>query len=98
MTMRARQLTLQNAFQLAHLLSKYKITIDQEQDAVDFIADLISKISPEDYLLGVKFLTGLEEEVIKKYASIVILTVFIEGMRDNKVVTLFSFYESMVEK
>jgi hypothetical protein len=90
-------LTLPEAMQLASvLLPKIDLdTINPELDAVDFIGDLIDKLSPREYLYVVMLLTREDEETIKSYASIEILTAFITGLQKNQVVTLLGFYRSL---
>lgn len=98
-TLKAKSLNLKQAFELAFVLSKYinKEDLDKadSQDALDFIGNIIQKITPDDYLHGVTLLTQTDENTIKKYASIEILTAMIEGLKLNQIVTLVSFYRSL---
>ena len=100
--MQVRRLNLDDAFRLAHILSQY-VDVDAlnpQQDAVDFIGDIVQKITPEEYLKCVSLLTNtdidtIKKEFVEKGASLDILTAFIEGMKLNQVVALLGFYKSL---
>lgn len=95
--MDARKLPLIDAFELASVLQD-AITIDLKDsriDVLDFVDDLLARLSPPQYLHCVKLLTGLDDNALKDKPSIEILTTFIEGLELNKVVTLLSFFKSM---
>lgn len=94
----AQKLSLVDALQLAAILSKYIDTKDIEKDSqpLDFIAALVNKLTPKDYLHCVKLLSGEHrDEEYKAYSSLKILSVFVEGLRENKIVSLLSFYDSL---
>jgi hypothetical protein len=95
----AVDLTLPEALRLASILEpKIDIeTLDPQSDAVDFIGDIIEKLSPEEYLDCVMLLTRENEETIKSYASIEILTALIEGLKKNQAITLLGFYKSLIK-
>lgn len=95
--MDVKKLNLEDAFRLASILSKYVDEIDKNhpQDALDFISDIVNKLTPEEYLRCVSMMTKLDEETIKKETAIEILTAFIEGMKLNQAFTLISFYKSI---
>jgi hypothetical protein len=95
--MDARTLNLEEAFRLASLLSKHVDVkkLDPQQDAVDFISDLVESLSPEEYMKCVELVTGEDEHTIKKEVSLEILTCFIEGMKLNNIVSLLHFYKML---
>ncbi len=93
----AQLLNLSDAFELASIL-KSKIDLDKispQTDAVDFISDIIEKLSPEEYLRCVMLLTKENKDTIQNRVSIEILAVFIEGLRKNQVVSLLDFYKNL---
>lgn len=94
----AQKLNLVDALRLAAILSKYIDTKDIEKDSqpLDFIAALVNKLTPKDYLHCVKLLSGEHrDEEYKAYSSLKILSVFIEGLKQNQVLSLISFYNSL---
>ena|SRR3990167_9384716 len=93
----ASRLNLQDAFSLASILSQYVDVekLNPDEDAVDFISDIVSKLTPEEYIRCVMLLTKENEDSIKKKASIEILTFFIEGLKLNHAVALLGFYTSL---
>ena len=95
--MQVRRLNLDDAFRLAHILSQYVDinSLDPQQDAVDFISDIVQKITPEEYLKCVSLLTNTDIGKIKKEISLDILTAFIEGMKENQIVVLLGFCKSL---
>jgi urocanate hydratase len=94
--MKAKLLNLQDALRLASILDKY---IDEKTnanaEALDFVSAIIDKIDPISFLHCVNILSGETEEQIKKQISIDILTCFVEGLQENKVLSLISFYRSI---
>ena len=95
--MEAKSLNLEDAFRLASVLSKYVDinSIDPQADAVDFISDIVEKISPEEYLQCVSMLTQEDVDTIKREIALDILTVFIEGLKLNQCISLIHFYKSL---
>lgn len=93
----AKLLTLQEAFQLAQVLtSKIDVEkLDPRQDPIDLVGSIVENLSPEEYLRCVSLLTKENEETIKQKPSLVILTVFIEGIKKNQIITLVHFYKSL---
>jgi hypothetical protein len=61
---------------------------------VDFIQGIVEKISPQEYLTCVSMMTEKTEEDLKKEISLDILTMFIEGLKANQVISLIAFYRS----
>jgi len=96
-SLEAKRLNLDDAFLLASKLSKHVDVhkLDPEEDAVDFISDIVGKLSPEEYLSCVSLLTHTDIDTIKKEVSLNILTAFIEGLKLNQVVSLLGFYKSL---
>lgn len=100
MEMNARSLNLSDAFRLAGVISKYVDLdkLDPQADPIDFISSVVEKISPEEYIHCVALLTKTDEEHIKQEIALNILTAFIEGLKQNRIITLLSFYKSLVSK
>ncbi len=93
--MKAKKLNLEQALLLASIISKYVDSTNLSVDAVDFIAGIVEKITPGEYLQCIKIITDITEEEIKEAISIDLLTAFIEGLKLNQVVTLVSFWKSL---
>ena len=93
----ARVLNLFEAFRLASVLSQYVDVekLNPDEDAVDFISDIVGKLSPDEYLACVSLLTHTDTDTIKKHISLDILTAFIEGLKLNHAVALLGFYKSL---
>lgn len=94
--MKTKLLNLQDALRLASILNRY---VDEKTnanaEALDFVSAIVDKISPDEFLHCVILLSGESEEVVKRQISIDILTVFVEGLQENKVLSLVSFYRSL---
>lgn len=93
--MDVHKLNLRDAFRLAFIISKYVDEKSFSQDAVDFISDIVNKLTPDEYLQCVRLMTKLDEDKIRKEISIDLLTAFIEGLKLNQIATLVSFYASL---
>lgn len=95
---KAHKLGLEDALRLSAILSKYIDTkdIDRPQEPLDFISDLIGKLSPSDYLHCVKLLSGeYRDAEYEKHSAVKILTAFIEGLKLNQILSLISFTKSL---
>lgn len=92
--MNANPLNLRDAMRLASVISPKIDKIDPRQDAIEFISNIIDSLSPEEYLRCVMLLTQENEETIKKEIGLDILSVFIEGLQKNQIVSLLAFYKS----
>lgn len=95
MTLQAKRLNLTDSFRLASVISKYAEKINPQADAIDFISDVVGKLTPDEYLHCVMLMTETNEETIKQEISLDILTAFIEGLKLNQAVTLIGFYKSL---
>ena len=95
--MKVKILGLEDAFQLASALSKYVDVnaLDPETDALAFISDLLEKLTPADYLKCVMILTEKTEEDVEKEIGLDLLTAFIEGLKENRIISLLSFCKSL---
>ncbi len=93
--MKAKKLGLRDALKLASILDKYVDVDKSEKDVVDFISDIVNIIEPSEYLLCVKLLTGMSDAQLSQLVSIEILTEFIEGLKENKIIALVSFYRNL---
>ena len=93
--MKIKKLNLNDALSLALTISKYADLTNPFIDAVDFIAGIVEKISPSEYLQCIKIMTNIKEEEIKDAISIDLLTAFIEGLKTNQIITLVSFWKSL---
>ena len=83
-----------DAFHLASIVSKYVDTNNLNPDVVEFIQGIVEKLTPQEYLTCVSMMTDTTEEDIKKEISLDILTAFIEGLKDNQIISLVAFYKS----
>ena len=95
--MKLRNLDLEDAFRLARILSE-KTDVEKlspQYDAVDFVSEIVGLLSPEEYIKCIEILSGENENTIKTYVSLDILTYFIEGIKKNQIVSLLSFYKSL---
>ena len=94
--MKTKLLNLRDALRLASILNKY---IDEKTnanaEALEFISAIVDRITPDEFLHCVILLSGETEEVVKQQISIDILTCFIEGLRENQILSLVSFYRSL---
>ena len=94
--MKAKLLNLRDALRLASILDGY---IDEKTnanaEALEFISAIVDRITPDEFLHCVILLSGETEEVVKQQISIDILTCFIEGLRENQILSLVSFYRSL---
>ena len=95
--MRIRPLNLTNALRLASLLSPYIDVkkLNPDQDALEFVDDIVQKISAQDFLLCVKMMTNKKEEDLSKMDGFKILALFNSGLKENRIVNLLSFYKSI---
>lgn len=92
-----RPLNLFDALRLASLLKPY-IDIEKlnpDQEALDFVDDILQRISPQDFLLCVKLLSNKKEHDLKKLDGYKILGLFTEGLRVNRIVNLLDFVNSL---
>lgn len=95
--MDVKTLNLLDAFRLASILSN-KIDVEKlnpQQDAIDFVSEIVDRLSPEEYIKCIELLTGENENTIKKQISLDILTCFIEGIKLNQIISLLHFYRSL---
>lgn len=83
-----------DAFHLASIISKYVDTSSLNPDVVDFIQGIVGQITPQEYLTCVSMMTEKTEEDLKKEISLDILTAFIDGLKDNQIISLVAFYRS----
>lgn len=95
--MNTTPLNLQDAFMLSSIISKYVDTkkLNPQADAIDFISEIVDKISPEEYLACVSLMTKKDADTIKREISLDILTSFIEGLKLNRILDLLHFYKSL---
>lgn len=92
-----KPLNLEDALHLASILSAYVDVneLNSRQDALDFIDDIVKKISPQDFLHCVKMMTKKTEEDLEKMTGYDILALFSDGLRENRVISLLDFYKSL---
>jgi len=95
--MRIRPLPLLDALRLASLLSPYVDVkkLNPEQSALDFVDDIVQKISAQDFLLCIKMMTKKTEQDLEKMDGFDILALFTTGLRENKAIALLEFYHSL---
>ena len=97
--MRIRPLPLHDALRLASLLSPYVDVnkLNPDQSALDFVDDIVQKISAQDFLLCIKMMTKKTEYDLEKMDGFDVLALFTTGLRENRVIPLFEFYNSLVK-
>ena len=95
--MRIRPLPLLDALRLASLLSPYVDVkkLNPEQSALDFVDDIVQKISAQDFLLCIKMMTKKTEQDLEKMDGLDTLALFTTGLRENKVIALLETYHSL---
>ncbi len=95
--MRIRPLNLNDALRLASLLHPYIDVkkLNPDQDALEFVDSIVQRISAQDFLLCVKMMTNKKEEDISKMNGFEIFALFNQGLRENRIVNLLSFYKSL---
>ena len=95
--MKVRTLGLADAIELASILAPYVNvkSIRPDSDALEFIAGIVEKVSPQEYLRCVCIMTKKTEEDVKKEDYSVILASFIAGLQRNRIISLLSFYKSL---
>jgi hypothetical protein len=93
--MEIKILGIHDALKLASIIAKYVENIQPEQDAVDFIAQLVGKLTPQEYLSCVTMMTDKTEEDIQGWIGVEILAAFIEGLKANQILSLLAFYKSL---
>jgi len=95
--MRIRPLPLPDALRLASLLSPY-VNINKlnpEQSALDFVDEIVQRISAQDFLLCIKMTTNKREQDLENMDGLDVLALFTTGLRENKVIALLEFYHSL---
>jgi len=95
--MRIRPLPLHDALRLASLLRPYIDVkkLNPDQDAIEFIDDIVQKISAQDFVLCIKMMTKKTEYDLEKMNGFDVLALFGSGLRVNRVVDLLRFYNSL---
>ena len=96
--MKVKKLNLKDALSLASIVSKYVnvSTLDSEKSAIEFIDEIIQSITPEDFLECIKKTTYyITEKKLEKLDGLNALALFSAGLRENKIITLLSFYKSL---
>lgn len=95
--MDAKTLNLVDAFRLASIISKYVDVekLNPQADPIDFVNEIVQKISPEEYLICVSLMTNIDVDTIKQEISLNVLTAFIEGLKKNQIISLLDFYKSL---
>ena len=95
--MRIRPLPLHDALRLASTLSRY-INIEQlnpEQPALDFVDEIVQQIEAQDFVLCVKMMTKKTEYDLEKMDGLDVLALFAQGLRENRIIELLEFYNSL---
>jgi hypothetical protein len=91
-------LNLPEATELYFLLSPYLPDIDPE-NSLDYIQRIIKNIkdgdNPLDYAHAIRIMTGKTIQDLREYKAEEILTLFIEGLSENKIVALTNFMKSL---
>ena len=95
--MKIRILNLPDAFRLASVLSKYIDVekLDTQEGMFKFLGDIVKKMSSDEYIHCVMLITNKTEKDIKRENSMAILSAFIRGLTENKIISLLYFYKSV---
>ena len=88
-------LNLEKALILGQILETYIDEKSMEKSPIDFIAHIIERIQPREYLKVLVLLTNKTEEELSKQLAIDTLTQLIEGLKENQIIALVSFYKSL---
>lgn len=78
--------------ELAQILYPYSDGITEQSDIIQFLLD---KISPRDFTRCIQLLTKLDLEYIKKYSGNRVISTFVTGLSDNKILNLLSTYRKL---
>ncbi len=92
--MQIRILNLMDAFHLASIISKYVDTNNLNPDVVDFIQGIVEQLTPQEYLTCVAMMTDKTEAELVGEFSLDILTAFVNGLKENQIISLVVFYKS----
>jgi hypothetical protein len=91
-------LNLPEATELYFLLSPYLPDIDPE-NSLDYIHIIVKNINkgdnPLDYVKSIRIMTGKTITDLREYKVEEILTIFIDGLSENKIVSLANFMMSL---
>jgi hypothetical protein len=95
--MRIRPLPLHDALRLASTLSRYVDVkkLNPEQNALDFVDEIVQQIEAQDFVLCVKMMTKKTEYDLEKMDGLDVLALFMQGLRENRVIDLLEFYNSL---
>jgi hypothetical protein len=93
-------LTLDKAMELYEILGAHIPEVEDENvDALEFIGKIIKRINDsnnhKDYTLSVEVMSGKSWEEIKQLNSDEVLDLFIDGLVNNKIISLKIFCESV---
>ena len=85
--MQTRILNLPQALKLSMILGKYIQEFPKpESNVSDFLDSIFEKLTPEDFKECIELFTG--NKLKSELDGDALLTVFFEGIRNNKIVTL----------
>lgn len=90
--MEAKILSFPEAMTLASILDKY---ITQEELAVDFVDNILNRISPVEYLQCLVLLTGNTFTDGQDLDGMELLQAFYSGLEKNKIISLVESYKKL---
>jgi hypothetical protein len=99
-----RKLNIYEAMMLAEIIARHVAEKDiefaelDESGIFDFIDNIVSKISPDEYMRVLEIITNVNREKLKQMDYLDLLALFTQGLAENKIITLLSFYYSLKAK
>ena len=94
--MEAKVLNFPDAMKLAQILGKYIDTeLIKDKSLLDFLDELLKKISPPDYSKSMLLITGKQLGDISLLSGKEILNIFSTGLEKNKIITLLETYRTI---
>lgn len=95
--MKVRKLNLEDALFLASTINQYADWQLLNNNALEEIFNLASKIPIEKYIKILSILLQITEEKVGNIEESQALALFVEGMMVNKIITLIDFYRKLYE-
>ena len=90
-------LNLEEALELYKILKPHLPNVKEELDSLSYIKLIVNSMkneNPRDYVDSLMIMYNLEFDDLRKMNSDKILTLFIDGLSENKVVSLCEFIGS----
>lgn len=95
--MKVKKLNLKDALSLASTVNQYVDWQSLNDNALEEIFGLVSKIPIEKYIKILSILLQTKEEKVAELEESEALALFVGGMKVNKITTLIGFYRNLHE-